>query len=32
MAYDEEGHYVVRIECEEVGGVQLEVLPKPYWQ
>jgi len=32
VAYDEEAQYVGRIEGEEEGGVQLEVLPKPYWQ
>ena len=32
MEYDEEAQYVGRIEREEVGGVQLEALPKPYWQ
>jgi len=31
-AYDEGGQYVGRIEREEEGGVQLETLPKPYWQ
>jgi len=31
VAYDEEEPYVGRIEREE-GGVQLEALPKPYWQ
>jgi len=30
VAYDEEAQYVGRIEGEEEGGVQLEVLPKPY--
>jgi len=32
VAYDEEAQYVGRIEQEEEGGVQLETLPKPYWQ
>jgi len=32
VAYDEEAHYVGRIEREEEGGVLLETLPKPYWQ
>jgi len=32
VAYDEEAQYVGRIEREEEGGVQLETLPKPYWQ
>ena len=32
VAYDEEAQYVGRIEWEEEGGVQLETLPKPYWQ
>jgi len=32
VAYDEETQYVGRIEREEEGGVQLEALPKPYWQ
>ena len=32
VAYDEEAQYVGRIEREEEGGVQLEALPKPYWQ
>jgi len=32
VAYDEEAQYVGRIEREEQGGVQLETLPKPYWQ
>jgi len=31
VAYNEEVPYVGRIEREE-GGVQLETLPKPYWQ
>jgi len=32
VAYDEGAQYVGRIEREEEGGVQLEALPKPYWQ
>jgi len=32
VAYDEAAQYVGRIEWEEEGGVQLETLPKPYWQ
>jgi len=32
VAYDEEAQYIERIEREEEGGVQLETLPKPYWQ
>jgi len=32
VAYDEEAQYVGWIEREEEGGVQLEALPKPYWQ
>ena len=32
VAYDEEAQYVGRIEREEEGGVQLETLPKLYWQ
>jgi len=32
VVYDEEAQYVGRIEREEEGGVQLETLPKPYWQ
>ena len=32
VAYDEEAQYVGRIEREEEGAVQLETLPKPYWQ
>jgi len=32
VAYEEEAQYVGRIEREEEGGVQLETLPKPYWQ
>jgi len=32
VAYDEEAQYVGRIEREEEVGVQLETLPKPYWQ
>jgi len=32
VAHDEEALYVGRIEREEEGGVQLEALPKPYWQ
>jgi len=32
VGYDDEAQYVGRIECEEEGGVQLETLPKPYWQ
>ena len=32
LTYDEEAQYVGRIEQEEEGGVQLETLPKPYWQ
>jgi len=32
VAYDEEAQYVGRIEREEEGVVQLEALPKPYWQ
>jgi len=32
VAYDEEAQYVGRIERQEEGGVQLETLPKPYWQ
>ena len=32
VAYDEEAQYVGRIEREEEGGVQLEALPKLYWQ
>jgi len=32
VAYDEEAQYVGRIAREEEGGVQLETLPKPYWQ
>jgi len=32
VAYDEEAQYVGRIERGEEGGVQLETLPKPYWQ
>jgi len=32
VAYDEEAQYVRRIEGEEEGGVELETLPKPYWQ
>jgi len=32
VAYDKEAQYVGRIEQEEEGGVQLETLPKPYWQ
>jgi len=32
VAYDEEAQYVRQIEREEEGGVQLDMLPKPYWQ
>jgi len=32
VEYDEEAQYVGRIEREEEGAVQLETLPKPYWQ
>jgi len=33
VAYDEKAQPVRRIEREEEeGGVQLETLPKPYWQ
>ena len=32
VAYDKEAQYVGRIEQEEERGVQLETLPKPYWQ
>jgi len=32
VAYDEEAQYVGWIEREEEGGVQLETLPKQYWQ
>jgi len=32
VAYDKEGQYVGRIEQEEERGVQLETLPKLYWQ
>ena len=32
MAYDEEAQYVGRIEREDKGGVQLETLPKRFWQ
>jgi len=32
VAYDEEAPYVRRIEREAEWGVQLETLPKPYWQ
>jgi len=32
VAYDAETQYVGRIEREEEAGVQLETLPKPYWQ
>jgi len=32
VAYDEEAQYVGRIEQAEEGGMQLETLPKPYWQ
>jgi len=32
VAYDEEAQYVGWIERKEQGGVQLEALPKPYWQ
>jgi len=32
VAFDEEAQYVGRIERDEEGGVQLETLPKPYWQ
>jgi len=32
VAYDEEAHYVGRIEREDEGGIQLETLPKPYWR
>jgi len=32
VGYDEEPQYVGRIEREEEGGVQLDTLPKPYWQ
>jgi len=32
VAYHEEAQYVGRIERQEEGGVQLESLPKPYWQ
>jgi len=32
VAYHEEAQYVGRIEREEEGGVQLETMPKPYWQ
>jgi len=32
VAYDEEAHDVGRIERVEEGVVQLETLPKPYWQ
>jgi len=32
VAFDEEAQYVGRIEQDEQGGVQLETLPKPYWQ
>jgi len=32
VACDEEAQYVGRIEREEQRGVQLETLPKPYWQ
>jgi len=32
VAYDQEAQYVGRIEQKEEGGVQLETLPKLYWQ
>jgi len=32
VAYDEEAQYVGRIERGKERGVQLETLPKPYWQ
>ena len=32
MASDEEAQYVGQIEQQEEGGVQVESLPKPYWQ
>jgi len=32
VACDQEAQYVGRIEQKEEGGVQLETLPKPYWQ
>jgi len=32
VEYNEEAQYVGRIEREEERGVQLETLPKPYWQ
>jgi len=32
VAYDEEEQYVGRIEREEEGAVDSEMLPKPYWQ
>jgi len=32
VAYDEEAQYVGRIEREDEGRVQLEMLPKQYWQ
>jgi len=32
VAYDEEAQYVGRIEREEEGGLQLEILQKRYWQ
>jgi len=31
VAYDEEAQYVGRIEPEQEGELQLEMLPKPYW-
>ena len=31
-AYNEDAQYVGWIEREEAGGVELETLPKPYWQ
>ena len=32
VAYNEEAQYVTRIEREEEGGIELEMVPKPYWQ
>jgi len=32
VAYDEEGQFVGRIEQKNEGAVQLQTLPKPYWQ
>jgi len=32
VAYEEEAQYVGRIGRKEEGGVQLEAMPKPYWE